>query len=192
MIAKSKQQPTVSIPASEQLGPDDIVFGPDEMRLVSIETAWTATQMLDQNGIFYLKDVAAKLRLSSAEFKKRALDLEQEDQCSWEIMGIRKAWTHWIVRMKIFRGYYRSNQHPFVNRIEKDWNANQMLARKGYFYLKEVCSKIPFNAQQIRYQTRRNSKSRREFGVWKDPKYKTYVVDMEVFSAWIKHMWQSK
>ncbi len=167
------------------------IFESDEMRLCYISPDWSEEDMLGQEGIFYLKDVAGKLNMSSADFKKRASDLEIEGKSPWEVMGIRKAWTQWIVRMKKFADYFKENAFPRVQDVDPAWNGNTLLMQKGQFYLTEVCDKIPFTAHQIRYQVRRNKNARKEFGVWKDPDYKTYIVEMEVFSVWIRQIWRN-
>ena len=166
------------------------VFEADEMQLRSISPEWTAEEMLGMEGIFYLKDVVSKLTVSSADCKKRASDIENDGESPWKVMGIRKAWTHWIVRMKKFAEYIDTNSMPKIRQVDLNWDANQLLGQKGQFYLTDVCEKIPFSAHQIRYQARQNKRTSREYGVWKDPGYKTYVVEMESFAKWIRSIWQ--
>ena len=165
------------------------IFEADEMELRSISPEWTAEELLSQEGIFYLKDVVGMLQLSTADFKKKAADLEHAGESPWETMGLRKAWTHWIVRMKKFGEFIGSNAMPNIHEIDPQWDANQLLSQKGQFYLTDVCDRIPFSAHQIRYQVRENNSSRSDFGVWKDEGYKTYIVEMETFSHWIQNVW---
>ncbi len=167
----------------------DKVFESDEMMLRNINPDWTSEQLLSMDGIFYLKDVVGKLQLTPEDCKKRACDLETEGKSAWEEMGLRKAWTHWIVRMKRFREYINNNTMPRIRQVEDSWDGNTLLAQKGQFYLTEVCEKIPFSAHQIRHQARLNKRSKEDFGVWKDQGYKTYIVEMEVFSKWIRSIW---
>ena len=165
------------------------IFQNDEMQLRVISPDWTTEDLLHQEGIFYLKDVVGKLQLSTADFKKKAIDLERAGQSPWETMGLRKAWTHWIVRMKKFGEFLANNAMPCIHEVDPSWDGNQLFDQKGQFYLADVCEKIPFSAHQIRYQVRQNKDSRKEFGVWKDEGYKTYVVEMETFSVWIQRVW---
>jgi len=165
------------------------IFEADEMQLRTISPEWSAEELLSQEGIFYLKDVVGTLQLSTADFKKKATDLEEAGESPWEIMGLRKAWTHWIVRMKKFGEFLHSNAMPTIRDVDPSWDANKLLGQKGQFYLTEVCEKIPFSAHQIRFQARRNRRSREECGVWKDEGYKTYIVEMETFSRWIRGVW---
>lgn len=166
------------------------VFEADEMQLRTVDHNWTQEQLLSMDGIFYLKDVVGKLELTSADCKKRASDLEIAGKSPWEVMGLRKAWTHWIVRMQRFGEYVNNNAMPQIRHVDEYWDGNTLLAQKGQFYLTDVCEKIPFSAHQIRYQVRQNKHARRDFGVWKDEGYKTYIVEMEVFSRWIRSVWQ--
>jgi len=165
------------------------IFEADEMQLRTISPEWSAEELLRQEGIFYLKDVVGTLQLTTADFKKKAKDLEKAGKSPWEIMGLRKGWTHWLVRMKRFGEFLHENAMPSIREMDPTWDANTMMSQKGQFYLTDVCEKIPFSAHQIRFQARRNKRSREEYGVWKDEGYKTYVVEMEVFSHWIREVW---
>lgn len=165
------------------------IFNEDEMSLLNVDPEWSEETLLNQEGIFFLKDVAQKLQVSSGEFKKEARALEKKNQNPWEVMGIRKTWTHWQVRMRKFAPYYRSHRLPKIQRVDPDWDGNHLLSQKGRFYLTDVCDKIPFSTHQIRYQVRRCDNPREDYGVWKDEQYKAYLVDMEIFSDWMKRIW---
>ena len=165
------------------------IFNEDEMRLLNVKPEWSEEELLEQRGIFFLKDVAIKLQVHSSEFKKEARTLEKEGLNPWETMGIRKTWTHWQVRMKKFAPYYRAHRLPKIRTVEKQWDGNTLLGQSGRFYLTDVCEKIPFSTHQIRYQVRRCEDPQNEYGVWKDEQYKAYLVDMEKFSAWMKRIW---
>ena len=167
----------------------DIIFHSDEMQLRSVNPDWAEEEMLEQDGIFYLKDVAQKLEIPSGEFKKEARKLDVEGKSPWDIMGIRKAWTHWQVRMRVFGPFYKKNWLPKIRTVDKDWDGNELLSQKGRFYLVDVCEKIPFTTHQIRYQVRRNKDAKKEYGVWKDEQYNSYLVDMEIFSEWMRKIW---
>ncbi|MDJ0840978.1 MAG: hypothetical protein QNK37_30990 [Acidobacteriota bacterium] len=165
------------------------VFNADEMELKAVEPDWTEEELLNQEGIFFLKDVAAKLDLHPQEFKKHAKELENQGKNPWQVMGIRKTWTHWQVRMKVFGSYFRSWHLPRIHKVQENWDGNTLLSQKGQFYLSDVCGKIPFSTHQIRHQIRKSEDPASEYGVWKDPAYKGYLVQMEVFSEWIKKIW---
>ena len=167
------------------------VFESDEMKLAGVEPNWSEEDFLDQEGIFYLKDVANKLEIPSSEIKKRALAMERSGKSAWLIMGVRKTWTHWIVRMTVFSKYFESMAPSRIRRVDPNWDSNFLLAQKGRFFLSDVCEKLPFTADQIRYQARHNAKSKQDFGVWKEQRHKSYLVDMEVFSKWIRRVWNS-
>lgn len=175
--------------ASEQHATKFRIFEKDEMQLRSIRPEWTVDELLAEEGIFYLKDVASKLDMRLADLKKKASDLEYEGESAWETMGVRKTWSQWIVRMKKFGTFFRENAFPKIKEVDPAWNGNQLLAQKGRFYLSDVCEKIPFTARQIRYQVRRNENAREEFGVWRDEDYKAYIVEMGIFSVWLRRVW---
>jgi len=167
------------------------VFESDEMKLASVDPNWSEEDFLEQEGIFYLKDVASKLEIPSSEIKKRALALEKKGNSAWLKMGVRKTWTHWIVRMTVFSKYFETLAPSRIRRVDSNWDANFLMAQKGRFFLSDVCEKLPFTADQIRYQARHNTKSKQEFGVWKEPRHKSYLVDMETFAKWIRKVWNS-
>lgn len=175
--------------SNEDKRPIEKVFQEDEMRLLTVKPEWSEEELLDQSGIFFLKDVATKLEVHSSEFKKEARALERMGQDPWEVMGIRKTWTHWQVRMLKFAPYYLAHRLPKIRSVEKDWDGNDLLSQTGRFYLTDVCEKIPFSTHQIRYQVRRCEDPRNEYGVWKDDQYKAYLVEMEAFSKWMKRIW---
>lgn len=165
------------------------IFNDDEMRLMAVKPEWSEEELLAQEGIFFLKDVANKLQVHSSEFKKEARSIEKAGHNPWDVMGIRKTWTHWQVRMKKFAPYYRAHRLPKIRRVDPEWDGNTLLSQKGRFYLTDVCEKIPFSTHQIRYQVRRCDNPRDEYGVWKDEQYKAYLVDMERFALWMKRIW---
>jgi len=166
------------------------IFAPDEMKTRAVHAHWSAQELLAQEGIFFLKDIVAKLELTSAQVKKAARSIAAAGQCPYRVMGARKVWNHWAVRMTVFRAYYAKHLAPTVRRIEADWNGNRLLQEKGIFALAEVCRKLPFNAHQLRYQAKTNPDARREYGIWKDPDRGAFVVDMEPFAAWIGRLWR--
>lgn len=168
------------------------VFDTEEMGLLPLDPNKSTDDLLCSMGVYYLKDVARALDVKSQDLKRRAKEIEQKGESPWEVMGIRKTWSHWIVRMSKFAPYFRTAVLPKLAVVEEDWDTNRMLAQKGTFYLSDVCEKLPFSVYNIKYQVRRNPKSRELYGVWKDPDYKTYLVDMEVFSNWIRRVWANK
>jgi hypothetical protein len=151
---------------------------------------WTPAQLLAQEGIFFLKDVAGILELKSDKIKKASRALQTNGQNPYQVMGVRKVWNHWVVRMTVFREYYKAHLAPTVRPIRKEWNANQLLEQEGRFLLSDVCKLLPFKAHQLRYQSKNNPKTRREYGVWKDEKTGNFVVEMDRFSRWVKKLWR--
>ena len=166
----------------------ETIFSNDEMALLKIDPGWNREQLLAQEGIFYLKDVAKKLRLSSVQLKQRAQRLTDSGQSPWKEMGIQRVWTHWMLRMKVFAPYLKDAVQT-IREVQPHWDGNLLLKQKGVFYLVDSCGLIPFTPNQIRYHAHRNPNSREDFGVWKDEHLNTFLVDMEVFSLWIRDLW---
>ncbi len=166
------------------------IFDSDEMKLNAVDPAWTVEEMLAEDGIFFLKDVAAKLGIATLDFKNQARRLQDSGQNPWEVMGIRKTWTHWQVRMSIFRGYFQHWWHsPAVSTFDEDWDANELINQSGVYLLSDVCRKIPFTGRQIRYQMQKMADPKAAMGVWKDDNLKQYLVDMRVFGPYIRQVW---
>jgi hypothetical protein len=167
----------------------ETIFQPDEMALRTVPKDMSEAELLEQEGIFFLKDVCRCLNLKPGDLKRRAQNEERQGQDPWKTMGIRKTWTHWIVRMVVFRHFIKQAQPVRIRRVKPDWDANALLSHKGCFLLTEVCSKLPFTPSQIRQEVRGQKESRERFGVWKDENHKGYLVEMEIFSNWIKKVW---
>ena len=171
------------------LATSSAVFENDEMKLMTMEEDWDAETLLAKEGIFFLKDIVKILNLDTVKVKKHAQELEKKGKNTWEVMGMRKIWNHWIVRMTVFGPYYRKHLISKVKQIPENMDGNDLLKQKGWYYLTDVCDHIPFSAHQIRYQANKTSDSREKFGVWKDTDLNSFVVDMELFSTWIKSLW---
>jgi hypothetical protein len=168
------------------------IFDSDEMKLSVVDPAWTVDEMLAEDGIFFLKDVGAKLGIATLEFKNHARRLQSSGQNSWEVMGIRKTWTHWQVRMSVFRSYFQQWwKSPSVAQFDESWDANTLLNQTGVYLLSDICRKIPFTGRQIRYQMQKLEDPKGSMGVWKDDGAKQYLVDMRVFGPYIKQVWHS-
>lgn len=166
------------------------IFDSDEMSLNAVDPAWSEEELLDQDGIFFLKDVAAKLGIPTLEFKNKARKVQDSGKNPWEIMGIRKTWTHWQVRMRVFKPFFRDWWTcPKVTEVDEAWDTNDLIAQKGFFYLNDVCRKIPFSNRQIRYQIQKCKDPKKSLGVWKDHNLKAFIVDMSVFGPCLKKLW---
>ncbi len=166
------------------------IFEDDEMKLMKVDKSWTQEYLLALDGIFFLKDVVGPLELDSAKVIKKAKEVQASGQSSWKVMGARKVWNHWAVRMKVFGPYYLKHLKSRVKTIKEEWDSNLLLKQKGIFLLSEVCELIPFSTYQIRYQAKQNERAVEEYGIWKDPELNRFVVNMEVFAEWIKSLWK--
>ena len=50
----------------------DAVFSSDEMQVLSVNSHWSREELLDQEGIFFFKDIGPKLDISSNQIKTHA------------------------------------------------------------------------------------------------------------------------
>ncbi|QTD52382.1 hypothetical protein [Sulfidibacter corallicola] len=162
------------------------------MSLVQSPKGWSREEVLNYDGIFFLKDIVKILGLDAAKVKRKAREIADSGGSPWERMGARKLWNHWVVRMRIFAPFYREHLVSKVKRPESEWDGNRLLHQRGLFYLTDVCKRIPFSAHQLRYQAKRRENPRREIGVFKDRELNTYLVDMEIFAPWINHIWEGR
>ena len=166
------------------------IFEEDEMTLMKVGKGWTAEELLSKESIFFLKDVVGLLELDSAKVIKKAREIQAEGRSPWRVMGIRKVWNHWAIRMTVFAPFYEKNLKSRVRSVKSDWDSNVLLKQKGLFLLSEICELIPFSTYQIRYQAKQNPNAAEEYGIWKDKELNRFVVNMEVFAVWIKNLWK--
>ena len=166
------------------------IFQPDEMRVRVVAPHWNLKTLLAQDGVFFLKDIVASLGVPPLKIKNKCQELAEKGQSPWSEMGVRKVWNHWMVRMKVFAPYYRRYLEPPAQPVDPDWDTNDLLDQDGIFYLSKVCRKLPLKANQIRYQVRVTSNSRKTIGIWRDAKSKRYLVAMSTFGPWFKALWR--
>jgi hypothetical protein len=146
--------------------------------------------LLNEEGVFRLEDVAERLGIPAARIKKHADDLESHGESPWVEMGIFTLFQVWVVAMPAFKLFYKRGGIPEnIRDVEPHWDANRLLSERGRFRLIDVCEKLPFTINQMRYQIKNNRNARLEYGVWREPKERAMIVDMEIFSKWIREIW---
>ena len=160
-----------------------------EEKLGRVDKRWQKGDLLAQRGFFLLEDVAGLLDLTTANVKKKASDLERQGRSPWREMGLVHLMDRWVLRMDVFRKYLGKHRQEKIRQVERHWDANQLLAQEGLFFLEEVCRKIPFTEQQLRYKANQHPHPRHGLGTWKDPEKRVFLVDMAVFSRWIRRIW---
>ena len=168
------------------------IFQEDEMALSEVNPDWSPDHLLEQKSIFYLKDIVDILMLDPVKVKRRANDLKKKGDSAWDLMGVRKMWTHWIVRMSIFAPFYRQHFQSKVRPLDPSWDGNTLLKQEGIFLLTAVCKLIPFSAHQLRYRAKTNPNAEKEYGIWKEKDLNAFVVDMKIFSTWVKGLWSGE
>lgn len=168
------------------------IFQADEMTLSEVNPDWTREGLLEKQCIFYLKDIVERLELDPVKVKRKANDMLKKGENPWETMGVRKMWTHWIVRMSVFSPYYQRHFRSKIKQVDPSWDGNTLLRQDGVFLLTSVCKLIPFSAHQLRYRAKTNPNSAQDYGIWKEAELNAFVVNMSVFSVWIKGLWNGE
>ena len=105
-------------------------------------------------------------------------------------MGTRLIGNHWIIRITVFALFYRKYLVSRIRNISSEWDGNKLLEQEGLFFLTDVCKLIPFSTHQLRYQAKRNPRSREEYGIWKDEELNAFIVDMDRFVPFVKSLWE--
>ncbi|MDJ0841660.1 MAG: hypothetical protein QNK37_34455 [Acidobacteriota bacterium] len=157
------------------------VFQAEELSLVEVDETWSQEFLLKQKGMFFLKDVAGKLRINSTVIKNRYRDLEREGKDPYAHMGVRKVWNHWMIRMSTFSVYYRRHLAP-VSRIPAGLDEDGVLSLDGVYWLSDVVKFLPVQSHALRYHVKKYHNPRKKIGIWKDGKRRGYLVDMPVFA----------
>lgn len=174
----------------EQIRKQDQVFQKEEMIKVVIPEEWgpdDAEKLMKLRGIALLKDVVRILQIHTMKITKRYQQLEcAKIGSGYRIMGAKKVFSQWIVCLSIFLPYYREHLQNRMRKVQPSWDGNQLLAQRGRFFLVDVCKKLPLTAYQLRYRAKINPHSQSEYGLWKDPSLGRFIVDMEIFAAWVK------
>lgn len=158
----------------------------DDEQLTSVCAQWSASELLEQSALFFLKDICPLLGLTTPAVVAQAKALRAKGQDPYTTMGVRKLWNHWYVRMKIFAPYYQVHFRSPIRTIPRGTDANTLLAQQGLFLLSQVCKCIPFSSHQLRYQAR--TLPAEECGIFKQRE--TYLVQMEVFGPWLSRLWR--
>ena len=163
------------------------VFAVDEQRLVAVDPDWSLGELLLQEGIFFLKDLKDHLGVSVVA--KRA-DVERAKGHAWELMGVSKLWTRWIVRMKVFGPFYLHHLLYLERLTYRTIPSGSRLEdlSDGSYRLAHIVKLIPFTSQQLRYRAQLNPNAGTEYGIFLDGRH--WLVRLAVFRPWIKRIWQ--
>jgi len=163
------------------------IFDENELLIKRVNPAWTLDQLLEQSGLFYFKDMHALLNISRQRPTQISRNLHEQNLNPWTTCGLRKVWTHWLVKMPLFAPYYNTLKIRHIKRVDTSWDGNFLITQQGVFLLAQVCKKIPFSTHQIRYRARKNPNAREEYGIWKEDDH--FFVQMELFGPWIRSLW---
>ena len=146
--------------------------------------------LLRAEGLFPLEAVTARLDIDSANLKQWAWECEKEGGSPEREIGIIRTNTGWLLHMGYFREFYHNGLRHRPRPVHPDWDANRLLRQKGRFLLTDVCRKLPFTIDQIRYRIKTASDPETEMGIIR--RRNRHLVDMEIFAKWIRGIWHEK
>lgn len=152
----------------------------------------TLGQLLGRSGVYDVNQIVPLLAVPGHALKAAAAEISATGGNPWQSIGVvydphRKIW---LLHMETFAAVYFDRFVPQIRSVEPEWDGNDLLARKEKFYLADVCQKLPFTPQQLRYQySMREESGREEIGIMKENG--TYVVDMPRFRKWMEQIWRN-
>ncbi len=163
-----------------------------DSHLENQEQRWSPEAMLRQSGIFYLEEVVKTLDIDSGKLKGLVQDWIAADKDIWRLMGIRKMWGQWIVRMSVFAPFYQRILAPRARPIPLHWDAETLLRQNGWFFLNEVCARLSYSLHKLQVHIRKLDYPRETIGLWKDPERMSPIVDMSLFGPWMTGLLQGE
>ena len=160
------------------------IFEVDEHRLIKVNPKWRKEAILRKKGVFLLKDIADILKIDSALVKKLHKHFAKLGKDPYTEIGVKKVLSNWYIRMKIFGPFFK-------NHIEKvaisalSFSKEELLSKKSFFYIPEVCAILSIKTSIVMYQAITLGKAK-DMGVVKNPCYfdNRYILDMRQFSLW--------
>ncbi len=164
-------------------------FDHNELLITNVPREWSKEELLSKECLFFLEDLQELLNINPHEVKKKLKEIRDSGESSWKVMGVKKVWAHWVVRMKVFAPFYQEHFSFLIRTVPKDWDINRLLHEKGLFPLARVEKLLPLKPNQLRYQAKKNPNSRAGMGIWKHEKENIFVVDMEIFKTWLTNFW---
>ncbi len=187
LICTQGQRPNYSRTRIAIMKPTTPQLFQDDEQLAKIDKLWSVADLLAQPAVFFLKDVCSLLEITAASVLAHAKRLHEQGQDAYAVMGLRKVWNHWYVRMKVFAPYYQAHFMTNIRRIRPGMDTNTLLNQEGIFLLSQVCKCIPFTSNQLRHQARVVPVE--VCGIFKQEG--TYLVHMEIFGQWLSRLWQT-
>ncbi len=145
------------------------ILAPDEAALQKPKEGETAETLLRREGVFFFKNIAPILYLDAIAIRRETRKLVAAGQNPWQTMGVRKIWSHWLVRMKIFAPNYRNRLKKRWQPIPGSWDSNRLLEAEGVFKMADVARQLPSRDASIRRQAKISPHAWDVMGVWKDP-----------------------
>ena len=175
----------IDIPRALRELPPEVkyLYAPVELHLVTLGEQDSVETILQTAGIAWLKDIAAPLNVHPDWVKQRSRQYAHP----WKEMGVRKLWTHWLVRLLVFRKWYAANVLR-CDAVDPNWDGNTLLRQKGKtFRLADIKGLVPFALHQLRYRARSNPRSAEEMGICIEKG--VWVVRIDQFAPWVERVW---
>jgi len=164
---------------------DNPIFSPSELEIRKPDSSWTCEDILGASGLFYLKDISRKLRINTYIVARFYREQGSANSVFWVKYGIRKIWTHWVVKMEVFANTYEEHLKPEFERIDKYKSKKELLTSNKVFQATDVCRVFSFHRGRLRQILLNKSSDRIDIGVWKSLRHNVYLVDMKKFSDWL-------
>ena len=163
------------------------IFEPDELNKVSPKGDWTLEKILSTKGIFHFKNITKILGLTNTRLNHEYNVILKNGTDPYREMGVKKVWNKWVIRMLVFAPYYKDHLKKAFDPVPKGWDANTVVRQKlGVYRLIDICNLLPLTYSQVRRQARKMTDPKTEIGIWKDTDEKVMLVDLTIFSPWLK------
>ena len=149
----------------------------------------TPERLLRANGVYHLEEVARVLSLDPELVKRTALGMQERGLFPWSVMGVRRLLDKWLVRMKVFRGFYLRHWRPDHMQLPPECEQHPAFQAEGTFLLDNVCHYLPYSNYELRHLALENTRVGHQMGIWKDGE--RWYVDMKRFNRWLRLAWLS-
>ncbi|MCB1053531.1 MAG: hypothetical protein H6510_16065 [Acidobacteria bacterium] len=159
-----------------------------------VKKDWSQEELLDQEGIFSLKDVAKKLGTKTVVIRRQIAKLEREnkDAQPWEVMGVSNwAGGTYLVDMQRFKNWWKKvpkekryiKEQPEYQEFPKLDSIKKVFELTGVYLFEDVKSFLPIPEVSLKNSIRKSTNPESEIGVWCVGK--VFYVRMETFRTYL-------
>ena len=157
----------------------------DDKLMQEVDPDWSPEELLMQEGLFNLTDIAPLLDLDIRNLTRYAAKLGKEAR---QKMGLDRVGGLWVVQMRVFAPFYRTNPFRRVKRLPRDWTPEMLKYQDGVFWLTDVCRVLGLNAERVRDQACQDPERFRRRGITPGPDGKRYQVDIGLAMDWLQSL----